>query len=264
MADEFDADEAARRLRRLGERIGQALVEPRASERALSIVEEISDEITELLNLNQARLKMHGDTGLSAENTDLVAIFEQIARTLSFARQNGLGVPTLVDADAHGDLDPAHITIIDIFDSVAIGRVARASPGLQRSLQAFGSSRLADFLRIALFAHPWARWVEEKKVVRTLGLEFGVLAARSKHSAMIGTAHINFTVNTQIGNLVLDAFPEMTYAPRRFGSCPSTPVSGSLNCGWWKFETIDGGKLKRDRGRHLVSSASTSTVTRDF
>jgi hypothetical protein len=102
-------------------------------------------------------------------------------------------------------------------------------------------------------------------VVQGLGMGLSMFVARSVHATATGQqTTLSYTVNTQNSGLVLDAFPELQYAPRRFGSTVSTPVNGNLSNGWWKFETMINGALVRDRGRHLASSTSTSTITSDF
>jgi len=137
--------------------------------------------------------------------------------------------------------------------------------GLQPGEATYRSALLADWLKIALAGHPWARLSEYEPTVRGLGMNFNLHLARNVHAMAAGAPPtINYSVNTINSGLVLDVFAELTYAPRRFGSKVSTPVDGNLSTGWWKFETVTGGSLVRDRGRHLANTSTTSTITSDF
>ena len=180
-------------------------------------------------------------------------------------------MPTLaIDELRQRDRETLAVTVIDVFDREAIARVARDArpfhppPGPE----AAGDQALAEFLGLfspdihgrACRKRPrWSGVLEWTSAYwwRETCTPFGRCFGRKP-----GT--ISFTVNTTTGGLTLDSFPELTYAPRRFGANKSPHVTGNLSPGWWKFETMVSGALVRDRGRHLASATSTSTTTGDF
>lgn len=193
---------------------------------------------------------------------DSAALLQSLSRTVDFSRTYLAGIPTLA---LEGSDPPVH-TIIDVFDRAALEKIAFSARvptlGIPDPTDALA---LATWLERVLPGHPWARISKEASVVQDVGAGFSVLMARRALASATGQATtISYTVNTQGSGLILDAFPELQYAPRRFGSKASTPVVANLTATWWKFETVIGGVLVRDRGRHEVSATSTSTITSDF
>jgi hypothetical protein len=243
------------------------------------IVDELARMIAGELRLDAGHRSIaHGRFPGVAEPYGLrensVVQYDRISRTLAFARRTRLGgVPTLaIDESRQRSPETLAVTVIDVFDREAVARVAlgarRRVPPPPDPARA-GDQALAEFLKVVLPDHPWACLSEETAVVRGLGVDFSLLVARDMHTLATSAsgaspATISFTVNTTTSGLVLDSFPELTYAPRRFGAKASTPVTGALARGWWKFETMVSGALVRDRGRHLASVSSTSTTTGDF
>ena len=191
-----------------------------------------------------------------------VKLFQSVSRTVSFSRAYLGGIPTL----AFEGSDPQIHTIINVFDRAALERIGFSARAPKFDVPDPTDARaLARWLDQVLPNHPWARVSKEADVVPDLGAGFSMfIARRALASATSLSTTINYTVNTQGGGHTLDAFPELQYAPRRFGSTVSTPVVGNLGGGWWKFETVIGGVLVRDRGRHEVSATSTSTIISDF
>jgi len=272
MAGEFDPFDAELRLRNMAEMLTYRLERPVLPDETDPIVTGLMAEITDQLGLrlDSGRFRpgpLEIDGGLTQ---NLPGLFQSVSRTLSFARKNHIGgVPTLVPEDFNDqDREAPVYTIIDVFDRDAIARIARDAQ--RRWLgpppdPAVDDRQFAEWLEFVCHEHPWARISDDAAVARDFGTNFSTLFARNLYAAANGQpTTVNYSVNTQTTGLVLDAFPELQYAPRRFGSKVSTPVHGQLRTGWWKFETMIGGALVRDKGRHLASSTSTSTTTRDF
>jgi hypothetical protein len=274
MVDDFDAIGAERRLRPLGRMVGERLAFPIHSEDVPPLVAGLARDIAANLDLppdfSRVEIGPHDFLNPLLEH-EPEGLLRSIARTLSFARETNLGgVPALRPLIAHDQPrdDTEVYTVIDVFDEIALERIrhdAVAKIGPPPHYATDGGARLADWLKIALAGHPWAYLSEYQPTVRGLGMDFNLHLARNIHALATGTSTtINYSVNTKNSGLVLDVFHELTYAPRRFGSKVSTPVDGNLSTGWYKFETIMGGSLVRDRGRHFADASTTSTITSDF
>jgi hypothetical protein len=275
MVEDFESIGAEERLRVLGRRVGERLAFPIDSADVYPLVDRLANEIAELLHVRSGRpatgrwRPAHNENPLYGP--EAVGLFGSVVRTVNFARETNLGgVPTLIPftSDDQPDGDTEVTTIIDVFDEIALERIHRdavTKVGPWPHEATDGSARLADWLKMALAGHPWARLSEYEPTVRDLGINFNLhLAGNVLARAAGASTTINYSVNTINSGLVLDVFPELTYVPRRFGSKVSTPVDGNLTTGWWKFETVTGGSLVRDRGRHRADTSTTSTITSDF
>jgi hypothetical protein len=274
MAEEFDSYDAAQRLRQTAGRLTDRLRYPILPGDVPAIFDLVVSEIVEQLRLGSlGRLTFDGPRSFAEGGTIAVnpaELFQSIVRTLTFARRNLDGVPTLAPdkPGRQGDEAPVY-TVIDVFDREAMLRVvlgARHGTAFDpREVSTMSDRDRAHLLRDVLTGHPWARMSRENDILQGLGMGLTLSLARSAHAAATNQPTIvNYTVNTQNSGLVLDAFPELQYTPRRFGATPSTPVSSNLTTGWWKFETILAGKPVKDSGRHQASSTNTSTITSSF
>ncbi len=258
------------RFRGSADWLADRLQYPLRSDEASSIVTDLEDRIIQELYLDPIdRLRFDLPSEIFrarlANETfrpNSAALLQSLSRTVAFSRTYLAGIPTL----AFEGSDPSVHTIINVFDRAALEKIAFSA-----RVPTFGvpdpadAPALATWLERVLPDHPWARISREADVVQDLGAGFSMLMARRALASATGqAATVSYTVNTTGSGLVLDAFPELQYAPRRFGSTVSTPVVANLANGWWKFETVTVGVLVRDRGRHEVSQTSTSTITSDF
>jgi hypothetical protein len=272
MAGEFDSF-AVPRLRKTAGRLADTLRNSILPGDVPAIFDVVASEIIKQLRLGPLRRPIFPGPRPFAEggiDVNPVELFESIVRTLTFARGNLDGVPTLAPGKAEGQDDEAPVyPVINIFDREAMQRVVRAAR-YETSFDPLQVPTMSDqdrahLLRDVLPNHPWARVTKEDDVLQGLGMGLTLSLARNVHAAATSQpTTVNYTVNTQTSGLVLDAFPELQYSPRRFGATRSTPVSGNLSTGWWKFETIVNGQTKQDSGRHEASSTNTSTITSSF
>lgn len=260
------------RFRGSADWLADRLLYPVRPDEAISIVTDLEARITQELFLdpiNRLRFELPNETlrahlANEAFRPNSVALLRSLSRTVAFSRTYLSGIPTLA---FEGSGPPVH-TIINVFDRPALEKIAFSA-----RVSTFGvpdpadvdARELAIWLERALPDHPWARISKEADVVQDLGAGFSMFMARRALASATGhAATISYTVNTTGSGLTLDAFPELQYVPRRFGSTVSTPVVANLANGWWKFEAVVGGVLVRDRGRHEVSSTSMSTITSDL